>query len=214
MAQTGKEEVLRQRLTGTRLHGSAAGLLLLFTMPMQALAQDALNWFLGASAGWQSFDGSLDVDQGEVDLLFDPEDEGNSLGLRVGYHLNDRWFATAEYQRVDADDTEIDHWYLSINHRWQLSTDWSWSLGVLAGASTLDWQDAPIDTLNRDRESDDFLWGVQAGLTAALGERWRLELRYQFLAPEHNTRLEPFSGRGEYTHEEFHRFAIGVDFRL
>lgn len=214
MAPAGKAKSFRQWFNGAVLRGTAASLALLLAIPTHASARDAGNWFLGAAAGWQSFDGSLDVDQGDVALLFDPDDEGSSLGLRVGYRLNPRWFATAEYQRVDADDTEIDNWYLSINHRWQLSADWSWSLGLLAGASTLDWQDAPIATVNRDRESDDFLWGVQAGLTTALGQRWQLELRYQFLAPEHNSRLEPFSGRGRYTHEEFHHFAIGVDFRF
>ncbi len=181
---------------------------------LQVMADDQGDWFVGATAGWQSFDGNLDVDEGNIPLLFDPEDEGNSLGLRLGYHLNERWFATAEYSRVDADDTEIDNWFLSINRRWQLSADWSWSLGVLAGASTLDWQDAPVDTLNRDRESEDFLWGVQTGISVALGKRWQLEARYQFLAPEHNTRLRPTGGRGEYTHEEFHHLAIGVDFRF
>ncbi len=200
-------------MTARALRGTAAALAI-SAISAQTFAEDNGDWLVGVSAGWQSFDGNLDVDEGDVQLLFDPDDEGSTLGLRLGYHLNERWFATAEFSRVDADDTEIDNWFLSINRRWRLTDNWSWSLGLLAGESTLDWQDAPIETLNRDRESEDFLWGVQTGIAVMLGDRWQLEARYQFLAPEHNTRLRPASGRGEYTHEEFHHLAIGLDFRF
>ncbi len=209
-AGTGKHSRLLTSVVRRAIAG--LGLALLPTVP--AWAAEPGSWFLGAAAGWQGFDSSLHVNEGTVDLLFEPEDEGDTLGLRLGYAFNDHWFSTVEYHRVDADDTDIDNWYLSINRRWRLSPGWSWSLGLLAGGSTLDWQDAPIDTLNRDRESDDLLWGMQTGLAVDLGERWLLELRYQYLAPEHNTRLRPVTGSGQYTHESFHHVAIGLDFHF
>ena len=171
-------------------------------------------FFVGAHYGQANFDTGLDVSAGTVNLLFEPDDDGDSLSFDLGYQFDPDWFISLEYSRIDADDVEIDNYLLSLNYRWPMGQRGAVFVGALAGASTLDWENAPIDTINRDRENEEALWGVQAGFTYDLGRRWRVMARYQFLAPEHDTRLEPSTGRGEFTHEEFHHVTLGIQLRF
>ena len=168
------------------------------------------DWFIGASLGLQSFDTGLDVDEGTIDLLFDPDDDGQSISVELGRRLSPNWTVALEYSFVDADTVEFDNWLGSIDRHWQLNGRWQVFAGVVVGDSTLDWQEAPVDTRNRERKSEDFLWGLQTGANFILSDEISLRFRYQFLSPEHVTRLQPRSGDGEYRHEEFHHISVGL----
>ena len=58
------------------------------------------------------------------------------------------------------------------------------------------------------------LLGVQAGASYDLSRRWRMMLRYQFLAPDHRTKLRPGLARGDIKHEQFHNVLLGIQFRF
>lgn len=174
----------------------------------------AAEWHVGAGLGAQSFDTELEVVEGDVPLLFEPDDDAESLTLQIGYNLSADWLVTAEYSYVDADEVEIDNWYASINRQWRPAASWTVFLGALAGLSKLHWDKPPIDTLRRDRASDDFLWGAQLGASYQLTGNWRVQLRYQYLGTEHRTRLEPVSGTGDFKHEEFQNISLDILFRL
>lgn len=174
----------------------------------------AADWHVGAGFGAQAFDTKLQVVEGDVPLLYEPDDDAESLTLQLGYALNADWLATAEYSYVDADEVEMDNWYVSINRQWRPAGGWTVFLGALAGLSRLNWEQPPIDTLRRDRDSDDFLWGAQLGAGYELTKNWGVQLRYQYLAMEHRTRLEPVSGSGDFKHEEFQNISLDILFRL
>jgi hypothetical protein len=180
----------------------------------QVQAELAPPWYVGVNGGRTTMDASLDVTSGSLDLLFEPEDEGDTLGLEFGYSFDPDWFVSVEFQRVDADDTEIDNLFLTLNYRWPLGDAAAVYAGAIVGQSELSWQQAPIAVLNEEPESESLLWGLQAGASIDAGRRWRFSLRYQFLAPEHRTKLRPASGRGDFTHEQFHQLNAGVQFRF
>lgn len=195
----------------TVLAQALAALLLAISAP--ALAADP-PFYAGVAFGQASFDTSLDTQSGSVDLLFEPDDDGDVYGLELGYQFDPDWFVGIEYSRIDADEVEIDNVYASLNYRWPLGSAGAVYVGALAGASTLDWQDAPIDTVNRERENEEPLIGAQAGFSYDLGKRWRVAARYQFLYIEHDTLLEPSSGRAKFNHEEFHQVTLAIQLRF
>lgn len=197
----------------TACKSAVATCILMLASPLQAPAAEP-PFYVGVAYGAASFDTELDVQAGRVDLLFEPEDDGDSYAVEIGYQFDPDWFIGIEYQRIDADDTEIDNWLASLNYRWPLGNSAAFYAGVLAGASSLDWQDEPIDAINRDRENEEPLWGVQTGFSYDFDRRWRVHARYQFMAQEHETRLEPNTGRGKFNHEEFHNVMLGIQLRF
>jgi opacity protein-like surface antigen len=168
------------------------------------------RWFVGAALGGETHNTSLSVDEGSLDLLFEPEDNGISYAVEVGYAFSDHLFATAEYSHFDADTTKLDNFLLTLNYQWTLSDRWSGFVGAVGGGSTLEWQEAPIDAILSDPESDAAVWGAQLGLGYSLGEHWRIDARYQYLSIEHDTKLQQPSGRGEYRHDKFNHFTLGI----
>ena len=148
-----------------------------------ALAEQ--SWFVGAAYGYESHNTSLNTEEGSIGLLFEPEDDGTTLAVEIGYHFNKSLFSTVEYSHFDADDTEIDNLFVTLNYGWPVFDNGLLYVGAVAGGSRLEWQDAPIQTLRTNNESDTFLWGGQIGYQHLLSEHWRINARYQYLGAQH-----------------------------
>ncbi len=168
------------------------------------------SWFGGIAAGAGQHDTDLDINSGTIDLLFEPSDDGDVISFELGYEFNDHWFAALEYSLYDADDSELENIAASINYQWRLSDKWKIYAGILAGESTLEWQEDPIFATTIGKENDETLRGAQLGFKASLNERWSLTGKYQFLGMDHETRLEPNTGSGDFTHEKFHFLTLGM----
>ena len=205
--------MILQRRTGSRALAMLASLCCFLSAASSAQADEA-RCFAGANAGYGLLDHSFSIEEGDVQLLFDPPDDGTVFGASIGCSLGENWFVAGEYQRMDADEIELDNWLGSINYAWPTSDTGAIYLGAVAGWSTLEWQEPPVDTLNQDRESEQTALGVQLGYMHNFGERWRMNLRYMYLSLDHKTRMEPVSGRAEFEHESQQGLTLGIDWRF
>ena len=91
---------------------------LLLAAPMHTLARQPV--FGTLYAGGSEFDVDYNF-AGELE--FDPEEDGNTFGLGVGYEVTDHWFIQLDYTRTDADDLDIDQVFLSLNYQTPLFLD-------------------------------------------------------------------------------------------
>jgi hypothetical protein len=189
----------------------------LFCIPgsSDTVAQDD-SWlcFAGVNGGVGALGDSFSVKQGEVELLFTPSDDGTLIGASIGCAVSKNWFISGEYQRMDANETELDNWLGSVNYGWAVDGNNLLYLGAVAGWSILEWQKAPVETLKQERQSEQPALGIQLGYTHQLGDRWRLNLRYMYLALDHQTNLEPVSGKARYSHDSQQNFTLGVDWHF
>ena len=195
----------------TRL--SSLCLLLLVAAPLQVMARQPV--FGTLYAGGSEFD----VDyQFAGTLDFDPEEDGNTFGLGVGYEITERWVIQLDYTHTDADDVDIDQVFLSLNYQLPLFLDnMQGVIGLVAGEGSLDWNDQPdfADSIFDDLDDDESLYGIRLGLSYDITEHWSTNLTYQYFDQEFNTNLEtPDQGRIEFEHSSHHYVLFGLRFHL
>lgn len=182
----------------------------LILVSSHALAEK--DWFIGVAVGGETHDTSHQVSSGAVDLLFNPSDSVNSIAVNLGYQIHENWFATIEYSRFDMDEVEVDNLYATLNYLHRFSDSiYSGYAGLLAGRSELDWQEDPIVAAVRQSQSEEDVWGAQAGLLVDLSENWRLNLAYRYINASHETQLMPLGGSSEFMHEDFQTISVGVE---
>ncbi|MEP5566502.1 MAG: outer membrane beta-barrel protein [Halioglobus sp.] len=169
---------------------------------------------VGANAGFALLDDSFSVDEGQVELLFDPSDDGTIVGANLSCYLAENWFVTGEYQYVDATEIDFSNWLASINYGWKVGQSGIAYLGAVAGWSTLEWQDAPIETLEQEPESEQAAFGVQAGYAHEFVDSWYVNVRYFYLATNHKTSLKPSGGSAKYYHDSIQGLTLGIDWRF
>jgi len=146
-----------------------------------------------------------DVDyQFPTEIAFDPADDGETLGLGVGYEINDRWNLMLDYTVTDADEVDIDQILLSLNYRLALpQKGLSAVMGVVAGEGKLDWNDQPSFSDSRfdDLSTRQSLYGVQFGFNYDLAEHWSTGLMYQYFEQKLKTNLATDFGRLDVEHK-------------
>lgn len=188
-------------------------LLSMLVSPGQVLARQPV---FGALYGGAT---EFDVDYRFAGTLdFDPEEDGNTFGLGVGYEITERWVIQLDYTHTDADDVDIDQVFLSLNYQMPLLLNGMWGkVGIVAGEGSLDWNDQPdfSDSRFDDLDDDEFLLGIQFGLSYDVAEHWSTSLTYQYFDQEFNTNVEtPDEGRIEFEHSSHHYLLFGLRFHL
>ena len=189
-----------------------SAVVIFWLLPVLSLEVSAESRFsLGVFGGYESHDVSFDNSSGQIDLLFEPEDSGTSLGAMLAYDLAENWSVTAEYSYNDADDVEVQQAYGSLSYHIPIQDSlWTLKLGGLAGYSWLEWQEDPVSTLNRDPDSDQWVLGAQAEIEYAMGPDWRLSLRYQYWGTDHKTKISTFDGAATIHHEDQQNILLGL----
>jgi opacity protein-like surface antigen len=198
-----------------RVKRQLAGFCLLFSLvaPGELMARQPVY---GALYGGGT---AFDVDYqfaGELD--FDPEEDGDTFGIGVGYEITDHWFVQLDYTHTDADDVDIDQVFLSLNYQLPLFIDnMKGMIGIVAGEGTLDWSDQPdfADAIFDDLKDDESLYGIQLGLSYDIADHWSTSLTYQYFDQDFNTNVEtPEDGRLEFEHSSHHYVLFGLRFHL
>lgn len=173
-----------------------------------SLAED--GWFIELGLGSARQDTGIKVQQGAVDLLFSPEDHADQYAISSGYRFNDKWSVSLEYGHLNADEVDQDNLLISLNRHWSIAHGWEFTAGLIGLYSELEWKDDPINTISRERQSEEHGWGGQIGLLREFGERWQWHLRYQYLDLDHKTFLQPPSGVATFHHKNPEILTLGI----
>ncbi len=193
-----------------RIIKAALALLLLLT-PVMLKAETDNRWFVSAFGGAESHKVDNKVREGDVELLFDPKDNGSVLGLNLGYRISPRWFLTLDYSHADADDTVVDNLYGSANVRFPVgSGKAAFYLGVLGGYSELEWQEAPVDVPAEKPTSEQWFIGGQAGFEYQFNPRFSGTIRYQYHGTEHGSTVTSTTGRSRIVHDRYQYLLLGL----
>ena len=150
-------------------------------------------------------------------LSFEPEDDGDTWGVGVGYAVNDNWMIELDFTRSDADDVDIDQLILSVNYQFPFLLDgMQATIGLVVGEGSLEWNDQPdfADALTDDLDNDEALYGFQVGLNYDLAEHWSTSLKYQYFDQEFNTNVETVLGRLEFEHNNFQYLLFAIRYHL
>jgi opacity protein-like surface antigen len=170
---------------------------------------------VGLFGGYESHDVDYSSAEGDVGLLFDPQDDGNAFGALVGYDLTENWNVSAEYTYSDADDVEIQYLYGTLNYRFQLHDPLvHLNLGAMGGYTELEWQDDPVSTIQSDPESDQWVMGGQAELIYSMNYHVRFTLRYQYWGIEHKSKIRTLTGGAEVRHENQQNILLGLRYHF
>ncbi len=187
--------------------------LVLVVLPVDA--QERRPIFGSLYAGGSEFDVDFDF-AGELD--FDPEEDGDTYGLGMGYEINEHWFIQLDYTHTDADDVDIDQVFVSLNFQYPLFIDrMNGMIGLVAGEGSLDWNSQPdfADAIFDELDDDESLYGIQVGLNYEIARHWSISLTYQYFDQEFNTNVEtPDEGRIEFEHSEHQYLLFGLRYHL
>ena len=181
---------------------------------VEAQSNEPYACSVGGVVGGFRVDDGLSLIEGEVPLLFEPEDSGYSLGASWSCWISERMVMGFDIERKDLDDIQIDNALLSLSSRRALDENTDGIVGVLAGWSQLEWQRAPVATLERDPESERGAWGIQAGLIHEFAPRWEASFIYRYIDAAHRTQLQPRSGTAEYRHDGQQSVSLGIHWRF
>ncbi len=172
------------------------------------------NWFISLGSGHIQHDADLRTDTGSINLLIDPAEDGTPVQVEIGYRFTPNWFVAAEYTFADLDETEIENLAASINYGWFLGEKVQMYVGLVGGASTLQWQEDPIFATTIENENDESYMGGQLGFKAQLSDRWFFQGKYQFLDIDHTTLLRPQGASGEFRQRDYHVVTFGLEVRF
>ncbi|MEM0953040.1 MAG: outer membrane beta-barrel protein [Pseudomonadota bacterium] len=180
-----------------------------------ATAQDRRPVYGSLYGGGSMFDVEFEFG-GE--LGFEPEEDGDTLGVGLGYEINDNWFIQLDYTYTDASDVEIQQGLLSLNYQRPLFIPGMRGfVGLVVGEGSLDWNDQPdfADAIRDDLDADEDLIGLQLGLNYDLARHWSISLMYQVFDQEFNTNIEtPDNGRLNFEHNGHQYLLFGLRFHL
>jgi hypothetical protein len=171
--------------------------------------------FIGLYGGVESHDVGHDIIEGDVDLRFDPNDDGDVLAINLGYEFNDNVFATLDFTNADADDTEVKNLTAAANYRFPIGSGAaSFYLGVIGGYSELEWQEAPLVTSEARPESEKWFLGGQLGFDYRFGSNWSATAKYQYHGTEHGANITTPSGSSKITHDNYQYLLLGLRYHL
>ncbi|MEP5765243.1 MAG: hypothetical protein ABJ308_11655 [Halieaceae bacterium] len=155
------------------------------------------------------------------------DDDGDSVGLGVGYEVTQHWFLQLDYIHSDAGDVDIDQVFLSLNYQMPLFIKGMRGVvGVVAGEGRLDWNSPPgfADARFDDLDDDESLYGIKLELNYDLSEHWSTSLSYQYFSQEFNTNIDVATGidiggaevttRAEFEHKEHQYVLFGIRYHL
>ena len=151
------------------------------------------------------------------ELGFDPEEDGDSFGLGVGYEIDRHWFIQLDYTLTDGGDVDIDQVFLSLNYQRPLFiANLNGVVGLVAGEGRLEWNNQPdfADAIFDDLESDQSLYGLQLGLNYDISRRWSINLTWQIFDQAFRTDLETPEGRIDFEHKNPYYLMFGLRFHL
>lgn len=171
--------------------------------------------FVSLYGGGTTFDAGYEFAQ-PIDLNL--EDDGDVIGIGVGYEVTDRWIMKLDYTYSDADEVTVDQLFLSLNYKFPLFINRMHGVvGGVIGEGKLDWEDKPdfANSVFDDLDADQSIWGVQVGLEYDLNESWSTSLMYQYFDMEFKTHLDTTDfGRASFFHEEFQYVLFGVSYHF
>jgi opacity protein-like surface antigen len=81
-------------------------------------------------------------------------------------------------------------------------------IGLLAGFSQLEWDEAPYRLLPDDKFTSEFsMYGVQAGVEYDFTENWSIIGKYQYVTHDHH--MDILRGRNTIDHNSAQNFLLG-----
>ncbi len=188
--------------------------LLIFSLAAMS-AQARQPVFVSLYGGGTTFDPSFQFSQ---PINIDQEDDGDVIGLGLGYEITDNWIIKLDYTYTDADDITVDQIFLSLNYKQPMLFDgFHGIIGAVVGEGMLDLDDAPdfADSVFDDLDADQSLYGVQIGFEYDISEHWSTSLLYQYFDQEFKTHIDTTEfGRANFFHEEFQYVLFALNYHF
>jgi hypothetical protein len=152
--------------------------------------------------------------KGEPRLDYDPDDEGVSGGLLLGYEFDDDLFSTLDYRHTRLDDIDLDDFFATINYRTPPVGTLSPFVGLLGGYSFMTWRETPFRATRKDRSGESFIGGGQIGAHAPLSEDFRLFALYRYIFMDHQTTVSTGTQAGDIEERSNQTVEMGIHYRF
>jgi len=166
------------------------------------------SWFVYLAGGGSSYDVSSKLTAPDTFVTGALDESAILFEGGVGYYFTSNIFATVAYQRSTLDIVHVNNYFASINYQFS-DIFLKPYIGLLAGFSQLEWDEAPYRLLPDDKYTSEFaMYGLQAGVEYDFTENWSLFGKYQYIAHDHH--MDILYGRNTIDHNSVQNFLLGV----
>ena len=146
------------------------------------------NFFVYGSGGASAADVKDSISQGVILMPKVLGEDGTIGEVGVGYRYTENIFVTGFIHAAYLDEVDILNFNASINYRFSDLFIMPY-VGLIAGYSTLEWQEVPVDTTGKrvdtKLDADHETFGLQAGAEFELNENFTLFGKYQIMTHDH-----------------------------
>jgi opacity protein-like surface antigen len=166
------------------------------------------SWFVYVAGGGSSYDVSSKLTAPDTFAQGTLDESATLFEAGLGYYFTPNIFTTATYQRSTLDIVHVNNYFVSINYQFS-DIFLKPYIGLLAGLSQLEWDEAPYTLLPDEKFDSEFaMYGVQAGVEYDFTENWSLIGKYQYVAHDHH--MDILRGRNTIAHNSAQNFLLGV----
>lgn len=176
----------------------------------------AKDLFAGFGLGYALAPSSHNVTSGSVDII-EPNNDGASLLLYIGYQIYDDFSLLINYARVDAHDLIFDNLYATLDYNFYDSRSFSSNIGIALGGSTLSWNHTPLEEANKpsDNDSESLLYGLGIKFLYKGYEDFTPFVHYDAVFMEHTTNLtQEIGNTSKLQHKILHNMTFGLQYRF
>jgi len=147
------------------------------------------NFFVYASGGASAAEVKDSIAEGVILMPKVLGEDGTIGEVGVGYRYTENIFVTGFIHAAFLDEVDLLNFNASINYRFSDLFIMPY-IGLIAGYSTLEWQDIPAETAGHTNvetklDADHATFGLQAGAEYEMTDQFTLFGKYQIMTHDH-----------------------------
>jgi len=169
---------------------------------------------VGIGLGYATAPSTHVIKSGSVSIV-EPKNSGLNTLLYIGYDLNEDFYLSLNYMKMDAEDLVFDNFYATLNYKFATIGDFIPYFGVSMGASSLRWNTSPLEQANAEanNDSESLLYGTQLGLSYKGFNMYRPFVQYHCMFMQHATNLtQEVSNTSKLQHKTLHSILFGIGY--
>lgn len=174
------------------------------------------SFFAGLGLGYASSSSSHEIQSGTVTIL-EPKNDGVSFLIYGGYKFSEKFSFLVNYERVDAQDLVFDNFYATLDYSFYKIGNFSSSLGLSLGGSTLSWEHTPLELASKpsDNDSESLIYGLELKLLYKKYKKLKPFIQYHGMLMEHTTNLtQDIQNSSKLKHNTLHNIVFGLEYKF
>ena len=170
------------------------------------------KYFLGLSTGISTMTVDKKDQVGSVSLITQPDDNGASFNLELGFSYNLTTFMTIGVNHQKYNDIKLYNYLISFNKK--IKPIPSLYAGVLLGMSYIELTKEHIDLPILDKRGKKFAIGAQIGYEKTINNNLIFFTQYQYLKAKHKTLLETTTASSELVRDNYSIISVGIRWKF